>query len=49
MYYSISYGSAMSTSLVEGAVGLIGTNYIIERQHGWSMAINQVNSTGMTV
>jgi len=39
----------MSASVVQGAVGIIGTTYIIERQHGWSIIINSINNLAMTV
>lgn len=46
-YYSISFATAMPTNILEGAVGVIGTSFVIERQHGWSLFVSQVNTAGM--
>lgn len=46
-YYTISYPTSMSTPILEGAVGIVGLEYIIERKHGFTIFIVQVNQASM--
>jgi hypothetical protein len=48
-YYSITFPLVMSTDIVQGGVGVVGINGIIERQQGWTLFVDQVNSTSMSV
>lgn len=48
-YFTISYPISMSTPILEGAVGIIGMSYIIERKHGFTLFVVQVNQTSMDV
>ncbi len=46
-YFTISYPTAMTTPILQGAVGIVGMEYIIERKHGFTLFIVQVNQTSM--
>lgn len=48
-YFTITLPSAMSTDILEGGVGIAGTNFIIEHQQGFVLYVNQLNSTQLTV
>lgn len=46
-YYTINYPTSMSTTVLEGAVGIVGLEYIIERKHGFTIFIVQINQASM--
>ena len=48
-YYVITFPTAMGTDILEAAVSIVGTSYIIEVPSGFVLYVNQYNSTQMTV
>ncbi len=48
-YFTITFPIVMSTDVLQGGVGVVGLNAIIERQQGWTLYVDQVNSTTMSV
>jgi hypothetical protein len=39
----------MPTNTLQVGLGIIGTTFIVEREHGWSLYISQVNSEQRSV
>jgi hypothetical protein len=39
----------MPTNTLQVGLGIIGTTFIVEREHGWSLYISQVNSSNAIV
>jgi hypothetical protein len=47
--YVITFPTTMVTNILQAALAIIGTNYIIERQHGWSLFVNQIDQFQLTI
>ena len=41
--YVITFPTTMVTNILQAGVAIIGINYIIERQHGLSLFVNQID------
>ncbi len=48
-YFTVTLPTAMSTSILQVGLGVIGNTFIIEREKGWAISVLIVNASEFTI